>query len=79
MPVFRATFRNQQVVPAVFLVDVRSFGMSSARTVPDAFGFCQLLSGPGIYLAKPDAGIGIAHQVAFAVLEVEGGIDAALL
>ena len=43
--VFRAAFGNQQIVPAILLVDMRSFRVASSRTVPDALGFTELFAG----------------------------------
>ena len=37
--------RNQQIVPAVFLIDMRTLRMASSRTVPDVLGFTELFAG----------------------------------
>ena len=60
MSVFRAAFRNQQVVPAILLIEVWAFRVASARTVPDAFGFTELFAGFRVDLTQEDACIGIA-------------------
>ena len=78
VPVFRAAFRDEQVVPAVFLVDVRPFGIASACACPDAFRFGQLFTRLGVDFAEEDAVAGVAHHVAFAPFKVERGVDAAL-
>ena len=45
MSIFRTAFRNQQIVPAVFLIDMRTLRTASSRTVPDVLGFTELFAG----------------------------------
>ena len=40
-----SAFRNQQIVPAVFLIDMRTLRMASSRTAPDVLGFTELFAG----------------------------------
>ena len=77
--VFRSAFRDEQVVPAVFLIDVRPFGIAPSGAGPDASRFGQLAAGQRVYLAQVDAVVRVAHQVALAILKVERGVDASLL
>ena len=74
-----APLGDEQVVPAVFLIDMRAFRVASARTVPNAFGGGQLFAGHRVDLAEEDTHVRVAYQVALAVFEVERGVDAALL
>ncbi len=79
VPVFRAAFGNQQVIPAVFLVNVRPFRVPSARAVPDAFGLVELFAGFGVDFAQIDTYARIADEVTLAVFKIEGRVYTALL
>ena len=68
--ILRAAFRDEQVVPAVFLVDVRPLGVAAAGAVPDAYRLGQLFARLGVDFAEEDAVVGVAHHVAFAVFKV---------
>lgn len=77
--VFRAAFGNQQIIPAVFLVNMRSFRVPSARAVPDAFGLVELFAGFGVDFAQIDTYARIADEVTLAVFKIEGRVYTALL
>lgn len=79
VPVFRAAFGNQQIIPAVFLVNVRPFRVPSTRTVPDAFGLVELFAGFGVDFAQIDTYARIADKVTLVVFKIEGRVYAALL
>ena len=74
----RASLGNQEIVPSVFFVNMRSLGIASASAVPQYFALSQLFPGHGIDLAKHDP-IGIGDHVALAVLKKEGWIYSSLL
>jgi len=76
--VARTTLGDEQVVVPILLVEVWSFWVTPARTVPNAARGLQRLARLGVDLAEPDAIVGIAHHVAVAVLEVERRVDATL-
>ena len=77
--VFRAAFGNQQIIPAVFLVNMRPFRVPSARAVPDAFGLVELFAGFGVDFAQIDTYARIADEVTLAVFKIEGRVYTALL
>ena len=67
---FGASFGYQQIIPAVFFVNVRCFGISTACSVPYVPAFTQLLSAERVDLTQPYAVVRIADHVASAVLEI---------
>ena len=77
--VFRAAFGNQQIIPSVFLVNMRPFRVPSARAVPDAFGLVELFAGFGVDFAQIDTYARIADEVTLAVFKIEGRVYTALL
>ena len=74
-----ATLRDEQVVPAVLLVDMRSLRMTAAGATPQLPALGELLARLGVDLAQPDGCAGVADHVALAVLEVQRGVDTLLL
>ena len=67
----RTSFRNQQVIPTIFLIQMRTFGVSSARALPKCLTLRELLSCFGIDFTKHDGIIWIAYHIAFPVFEIE--------
>ena len=79
MSQLRTSFGDQQVVPTIFLIEVRSLRITAARALPQGFAGCQLLTGLGVYLTERDGIVGIRDHVAFAVLKPQRGVDTLLL
>ena len=79
MPVFRAPFGNQQIIPIILFINMRCFGIASTGTIPYTFRFGQLLTGHRIYLTQLNAVVRIADQIAFPSFEIKRRIDATLL
>ena len=73
-----AALGDEQIVIPVFLVDVRSLWVTSARTLPQRLAVGQLLARLRVDLAQHDGVVGIAHHVALPVFEVERRVDALL-
>ena len=76
---FRTAFRDEEVVPAVFLVDMGAFGIAASRSHPNGYSGAEGDSRNGVYLAKGYHIVRIGHHVALPVLKQEGGVDALLL
>ena len=75
-----AAFRDEQVVIAILLIDVRPLGVSSAGATPEEAAFRELLAGVGIDGAEGNGVVGVADHVAAAiVVPEERGVDAPLL
>ena len=79
MSQFRTALRNQQIVPAVFLINVRTFGISASGAVPYSFGRRKLFACHGINLTQVDVPTRIADHKTFAVFKIKRRIDASLL
>ena len=58
---------------------MRSLGIATAHAPPQRTALGELPTRLGVDLAEHDGVVGIAHHVAFAVLEEERGVDALLL
>ena len=76
---FSTALGNQEIVPAVLLIDMRAFRISAAGTAPQQTALSELFTRLRIYLREMDASIGIGNEIALPILEQEGRIDAALL
>ena len=76
---FGSAFRDKQVVPSVFLINMRTFGISASCAAPYLARGRELFSAHRVYFAQGDVIVGVAHHVAFPVLEVERRVDASLL
>ena len=74
-----ASLGDEQIVVVTFLIYMRSFRVSSASASPYAAAFGELLACCGVNLAESDGVVGIAHHIAFAVFEIQRGVDALLL
>lgn len=71
-----AAFSQKQVVVAVLLVDMRSFGISSAETCPQVMYLAQLLARLHINLTYLDVSL-FPKEIAFALVEEECGVATA--
>ena len=67
MGIFSTAFRDHEVVPSVLLVDMRSFGISSACSVPYDLRLCELFSCIRIDLAEHYIVVCRAAEIAFSV------------
>ena len=76
---FGSTFRNEKIVIAVFLIDMRTFRITSTITLPQFLALCKLFARLWVYLTEPDCIARIAHHVAFSVFKIKRRIDALLL
>ena len=76
---FRASFRYEQIIPAVLPVDMRTFRKTSARSAPERFPGGQGGAGLRVDFAQGDGGVGVGYHIAFSILEVERRVDALLL
>ena len=74
----RASLGNQEIVPSVFFVNMRSLGITTACSVPQYFALSQLFPCHWINLAKHDP-IRIGDHVALAVLKEERRVNSSLL
>ena len=79
MAILRSALGDEQIVPTIFFIKVRSLGIAAARSAPDFFRGRELLAGLRVDFAEGDVAVGIAHEVAFAIFEIERRVDAALL
>ena len=79
MSQFRTALRNQQIVPAVFLINVRTLGISASSAVPYSFGRRKLFACHGVNLTQVDVSIRITDHKTFAILKIKRRIDASLL
>ena len=76
---FGATLRDEQVVIAIFLIDVRSFGIASTSALPQWAALGELFARCRVYLTEHDGIVGIRHHIAFAIFKPQRWIDALLL
>lgn len=76
---FCSSFGDEQVIVAVFLVDMRAFGVSSSCALPECFAGRKLLAALGVNLAQHNGVVGVADHVAFSVFKIERGVNTLLL
>ena len=68
MSIFRAPLGNHKIVEAIFLIDMRSFGITSARALPDKLRVGFLHTRHRIDLTEPNAAIRVRNHITLSVL-----------
>ena len=75
----RAALGDEEVIISILLIDMWTFWIASAITLPQLLALGELLARLRVYLAKPDGIARIAHHIALAILKIERWVDALLL
>ena len=76
---FGAAFRDQQVIPTVFPIDMRAFREPASSSSPERFSGAQGGTCHRVDLTQGDGGVGIRHHIASPVFKIERRVDALLL
>ena len=79
MPIFCSSFRNKQIIPPVFFINMRSLGIPTTRAVPNASRFSQLFSCFRVYLTQIYTIRRIAYQVALSIFKIKRRVYSSLL
>ena len=68
MSVFRTAFSQQQIVPAVFFIDMRTLRIATAKTRSQMVDLAQLLSRRHVNLTNLDIAL-LPQEIAFVIIK----------